>query len=76
MEPQWTMAWYWADGGGVVQQQDLVPELIAALRLQRWVDHDHPLPDLRPLDLLEGEAGGLATLDLSHGHSLTMYRPE
>ena len=41
------------DGGGMVQDQDLPLELIAALRLQHGVDHHHSLPYLRPLDLLE-----------------------
>ena len=65
----------WADGGGVVQHQDLPLELVAALRLKRRVDHHHPLPDLRPLDLLQGEARCLAALHLGHGHSLAMNRP-
>ena len=60
------------DGGGVVQHQDLALELVAALRLQRGVDHHHPLPDLRPLDLLQREAGRLAALHLRHRHSLAV----
>merc|ERR1719189_3101979 len=60
MEPQWTMAWYLGEmvvGWCSIRISAL--ELVAALRLQRGVDHHHPLPDLRPLDLLQREACSL-----------------
>mmetsp|Transcript_60170 Transcript_60170/g.142010 ORF Transcript_60170/g.142010 Transcript_60170/m.142010 type:complete len:340 (-) Transcript_60170:1341-2360(-) len=48
------------DGGRVVEDDDLSLEAHARLRVQPRVHQHHPLPHLRPLDLLEREGDGLA----------------
>ena len=55
-------------GCGVMKDHDVPLELPAWLGVELGADHDHPFPDLAPLDLLEGEWGSLARLDLRHRH--------
>ncbi len=64
------------DGGRVVQHHDVALKLPAGPGLQLGRDHDHALPDLRALDLLERERGRLAGLDLGDGHALPVDAPD
>ena len=51
-----------------MEDHDVPLELPAGLGVELGADHDHPLPDLAPLDLFEGERGRLAGLDLGDRH--------
>ena len=53
-----------------MEHHDVPLKLPAGLGVDLWADHDHALPDLAPLDLLEGERGRLSGLDLRDGHPL------
>ena len=48
----------------MVEDHDVPLELPAGLWAELWADHDHTLPDLGTLDLLQREGGGLAGADL------------
>ena len=57
-----------------MEDKYLALELVAALGVHLGADHHHALPDLRPLDLLQREAGRLAALHLRHWHPLSVDR--
>ena len=58
----------------MVEDKYLALKLVAALGVHLGADHHHALPDLRPLDLLQREAGRLAALHLRHRHPLPVDR--
>jgi len=66
----------WADGGRVVENDDLGHEAQAGLGLQLLLDQHHALSDLAPLELLEGDRDALARRHPGHGHALVVDGPD